>query len=149
MAVGTCIYISICMNCCFPYTPSLLMEFGCFKHAGWFYGPQVTCGNIWNRYTHTHTHIYIYTYWTYLYIYIYIPTFLRIHIHTCIYIYTCMYIYTFSSKTFTLLELCVSSLRKGRANFLCRSKFNGWSPKIIHTYAYIYVQLHICMYMYI
>jgi hypothetical protein len=32
-------------------------------------------------------------------------------------------------KLFAILDLCVSSLRRGRANLPHRSKFDGWSPR--------------------
>ena len=35
----------------------------------------------------------------------------------CVYVY--IYIYIHTHKLFTLLDLCVSSLRRGHANLLC------------------------------
>ena len=83
-------------------------------------------------------HIYIY-----IYIHLLIYVFIHIHMYIYIYIYVCIHTYIFvfgfwrappagltrrrsgrapppgSSGLFTLLDLCVSSLRRGHANVLC------------------------------
>ena len=61
----------------------------------------------------------------YVCIYIYIYTFIYVYI----YIYICIYVHTYimmegqqqkhKQQLFTLLDLCVSSLRRGHANLLC------------------------------
>ena len=77
---------------------------------------------------------YMYTHYKqYVYIHIYIYTYIGICIHIYIYIYIHTYLYTPPPQTpapseprrdaiqymFTLLDLCVSSLRRGHANLLC------------------------------
>ena len=63
----------------------------------------------------------------YVCVYIYIYTY--IHTHICVYIY--IYIYTL----FTLLDVCVSSLRRGHADLLCIASMltddprREWDPK--------------------
>ena len=75
--------------------------------------------------------MYIYTYYTdkHVYIHIYIYTYiLHINIHQYIYIYIYIYIPApeRSTKLFTLLDLCVSSSRRGYAHLLCIVPiFNG------------------------
>ena len=68
-------------------------------------------------------HIYIYTH-MYACIHVYVYTCIHVYTYTCICVYTYtfishIYIYIYIHKLFTLLDLCVSSLRRGHANLLC------------------------------
>ena len=60
--------------------------------------------------------MYIYIYMLYK---LYVYTLYNIYIYIYIYIYTCANKWFLGSNLFTLLKLCVSSLRGGHANPLC------------------------------
>ena len=83
-------------------------------------------------YIYIYTHIYIHTYMC-MYIYIYIHT----YIHLYIYIYIYIHIYCL-----TLLDLCVSSLRRGHANLLCVVPILTDDPRRESICIYIYIYIY-------
>ena len=98
-----------------------------------------------HKYKYTHNYNYNYTYKSpslsislslYIYIYIYVHICVCVCAYVCIYIYIYIYTHAHTSNSFArnskkrsrvarygvsslLLELCVSSLRRGHANLLC------------------------------
>ena len=54
-----------------------------------------------------------------IYIYIYTHIYTYMYICVCMYKYKYIYIYTHMYKLHMILDLCVSSLRRGHANLLC------------------------------
>ena len=83
-------------------------------------------------------------------IYIYIYTYIHIHLYMCVYmcIYIYIYIHTYI-HIFTLLDLCVSSLRRGHANLLCIVPILTDDPRreSLYTHIYIYIYIYTCCFV--
>ena len=74
---------------------------------------------------------------------------------TCIYSY-CIHVYIYCMYMFTLLDLCVSSLRRGHANLLCIVPILTDDPRresILYVHVVctccMYACMYVCMYVYI